>query len=87
MLFVYTDKINEFLMSQNCNHVPLSIEEVALGFIQVANESMCRPIRALTQAKGHDTTQHILSCFGGAGGQHACAIARFLGMGQVFIHK
>lgn len=29
----------------------MSIEEVAMGFIRVANESMCRPIRALTQ--GH----------------------------------
>lgn len=28
---------------------PLSIEDVAMGFIQVANEAMCRPIRALTQ--------------------------------------
>ena len=24
-------------------------EEVAMGFIRVANEAMCRPIRALTQ--------------------------------------
>ena len=30
----------------------MSVEEVALGFIDVANETMCRPIRALTQAKG-----------------------------------
>ncbi|XP_064190220.1 5-oxoprolinase [Anguilla rostrata] len=65
----------------------MSIEEVAMGFIRVANESMCRPIRALTQAKGHDTSQHVLACFGGAGGQHACAIARALGMKTVFIHK
>ena len=28
-----------------------SVEEVALGFVAVANEAMCRPIRALTQAK------------------------------------
>lgn len=27
----------------------MTVEEVALGFIRVANESMCRPIRALTQ--------------------------------------
>lgn len=27
----------------------LSVEEVAMGFILVANEAMCRPIRALTQ--------------------------------------
>uniref|UniRef100_A0A3P9MIX4 5-oxoprolinase, ATP-hydrolysing n=1 Tax=Oryzias latipes TaxID=8090 RepID=A0A3P9MIX4_ORYLA len=65
----------------------MSVEEVAMGFIRVANEAMCRPIRALTQAKGHDTSQHVLACFGGAGGQHACAIARSLGMKTVFIHK
>ncbi|XP_034275895.1 LOW QUALITY PROTEIN: 5-oxoprolinase [Pantherophis guttatus] len=65
----------------------LSVEEVAMGFILVANEAMCRPIRALTQARGHDTSRHVLACFGGAGGQHACAIARALGMSTVFIHK
>lgn len=27
----------------------LTAEEVAMGFIHVANEAMCRPIRALTQ--------------------------------------
>lgn len=27
----------------------MSIEEVAMGFVRVANETMCRPIRALTQ--------------------------------------
>lgn len=28
-----------------------SVDEVAMGFIRVANEAMCRPIRALTQMK------------------------------------
>ncbi|KAF5895808.1 5-oxoprolinase, partial [Clarias magur] len=65
----------------------MTVEEVAMGFVRVANEAMCRPIRALTQAKGHDTSQHVLACFGGAGGQHACAIARSLGMKTVYIHK
>ncbi|XP_033924706.1 5-oxoprolinase, partial [Melopsittacus undulatus] len=64
-----------------------SVEEVAMGFVRVANEAMCRPIRALTQARGHDTSRHILACFGGAGGQHACAIARALGMSRVVIHR
>uniref|UniRef100_A0A674GAY9 5-oxoprolinase, ATP-hydrolysing n=1 Tax=Taeniopygia guttata TaxID=59729 RepID=A0A674GAY9_TAEGU len=65
----------------------LSVEEVALGFIRVANEAMCRPIRALTEARGHEAARHVLACFGGAGGQHACAIARTLGMARVFIHR
>ena len=64
-----------------------SADDVAYGFIKVANEAMCRPIRTLTEAKGHDTTAHILTCFGGAGGQHACAIARSLGMRKVFVHR
>jgi len=38
-----------------------------MGFIKVANESMCRPIRSLTQAKGIDVRTHILNVFGGAG--------------------
>ena len=62
-------------------------EEVAYGFIKVANEAMCRPIRSLTEAKGFSTPDHVLSCFGGAGGQHACAIARALGMDTVFVHR
>ncbi|KAF7992741.1 hypothetical protein HCN44_005085 [Aphidius gifuensis] len=84
-----TDSINEFLElnKDNCKNIKMNIEEVAMGFIRVANETMCRPIRALTEAKGHNTAMHILSCFGGAGGQHACAIARSLGMGVVFVHK
>eukprot|EP00039_Didymoeca_costata_P007096 m.96244 g.96244 ORF g.96244 m.96244 type:complete len:1284 (-) comp13538_c0_seq1:326-4177(-) len=65
----------------------MTTHEVALGFVQVANEAMCRPIRSLTQAKGHDTTNHILSCFGGAGGQHACAIARSLGISKIAVHR
>ena len=27
----------------------MSLEEVALGYVQVANEAMCRPIRNLTE--------------------------------------
>lgn len=62
-------------------------EETAVGFLDVANETMCRPIRAITQAKGFDTSKHVLATFGGAGGQHCCAIARNLGIEKVFVHK
>nr|CAI5830275.1 unnamed protein product [Callosobruchus analis] len=82
-----TEKINKFLMSQGQKKETMSVEEVGIGFIRVANEAMCRPIRALTQAKGYDTSRHALACFGGAGGQHACAIAQSLGMRTVFVHK
>ncbi|XP_033333786.2 5-oxoprolinase [Megalopta genalis] len=82
-----TGRINEFLAKEGQKKTKMSIEEVAMGFVRVANETMCRPIRALTQAKGYDPSRHVLACFGGAGGQHACAIARSLGMDTVFVHK
>ncbi|XP_017466157.1 PREDICTED: 5-oxoprolinase [Rhagoletis zephyria] len=78
--------INEYLKSGG-DTKQLTVEDVALGFIRVANEAMCRPIRALTQARGLDTSQHVLACFGGAGGQHACSIARELGISKVLVHK
>ena len=37
--------------------------------------------------QGHDVASHVLACFGGAGGQHACAIARALGMHSIFVHR
>lgn len=65
----------------------MSVENIAEGFVAVANEAMSRPIRNLTQARGFDPSVHVLSCFGGAGGQHACDVARSLGISRVFIHK
>lgn len=67
--------------------VQYTLEEVASGFLRVANEAMCRPIRNLTQMKGYDISTHILACFGGAGPQHACSIATALGMSKVYIHR
>ena len=42
-------------------------EEVATGFLKVANEAMCRPIRSLTEGRGWDVRKHHLAVFGGAG--------------------
>ncbi len=65
----------------------LSKEEVALGFLRVANEVMVRPIREISVMRGFDIKEHVLACFGGAGGQHACSIARELGLSKIFIHR
>ncbi|EGG09922.1 uncharacterized protein MELLADRAFT_115675 [Melampsora larici-populina 98AG31] len=65
----------------------MSIDEVAWGFVKIANETMCRPIRALTEARGYDASRHVLSTFGGAGGQHACDVARTLAIRRIVIHR
>jgi 5-oxoprolinase (ATP-hydrolysing) len=82
-----TDRINaEGKGGQNAGP-RMSPDEVAYGFIKIANETMARPIRSLTEAKGHDTSRHRLATFGGAGGQHAVAIANSLGIRQVLVHR
>ena len=80
-------QINSYRKSQDPSAKDMMVEEIALGFVNVANETMCRPIRQLTEMKGHETRNHALACFGGAGPQHACAIARSLGMKEVLIHR
>ena len=42
-------QVNAIIKTQAAGKQEMSTEEVAMGFIQVANETMCRPIRALTQ--------------------------------------
>ncbi|MEK9628686.1 MAG: hydantoinase B/oxoprolinase family protein [Nitrospinota bacterium] len=64
-----------------------SVEEIACGFIEVANENMSCPIQEISTARGFDIREHVLACFGGAGGQHACSIARSLGISEVFLHR
>lgn len=80
-------QINFYIRNQDPTAKDMTVEEIAQGFINVANETMCRPIRQLTEMKGHETKNHALACFGGAGPQHACAIARSLGMKEVLIHR
>lgn len=60
--------------------------ELAEGFLRIANENMVRAIRKISVAKGYDPADYVLVSFGGAGGQHACAIARSLGIKQILLH-
>ena len=65
---------------------PPSPERLADDFIRVACEAMARAIRQISTQRGHDVSGHVLCCFGGAAGQHACLVADALGMTQVLLH-
>ena len=80
-----TDEINR--AARRAGQPEKSVEEVALGFLAVANEVMVRPIREVSVMRGFNIREHVLACFGGAGAQHACAIARRLGISTIFIHR
>ncbi len=61
-------------------------EALAEGFIAIANDSMANAIKKISVAQGHDVTEYVLACFGGAAGQHACLVADALGMRRVMVH-
>ena len=60
--------------------------EVAAGFLEIAVQNMANAIKKISVQRGYDVTRYVLSTFGGAGGQHACAVADALGMTGVLIH-
>ena len=61
-------------------------EQVAAGFVEIAVANMANAIKKISVQRGYDVTRYVLNVFGGAGGQHACAVADALGMTQVLIH-
>jgi 5-oxoprolinase (ATP-hydrolysing) len=62
------------------------LEDIARGFLDIAVDNMAAAIRKISIARGHDVTRYTLACFGGAGGQHACAVADALGMERILVH-
>jgi 5-oxoprolinase (ATP-hydrolysing) len=62
------------------------LRQIAEGFLEIAVDNMAAAIRKISIARGHDVSRYTLACFGGAGGQHACAVADALGMERILIH-
>ena len=62
-----------------------SPEQVAEGFLQVAVANMANAVKKISVQKGHDVRRYVLTTFGGAGGQHACAVADALGISTVLV--
>ncbi len=63
-----------------------SADELAAGFVEIANAAMAQAIAEVSIARGVDPRELALVAFGGAAGQHACAVARKLGMRSVLLH-
>ncbi|MEV1055472.1 hydantoinase B/oxoprolinase family protein [Streptomyces sp. NPDC049887] len=62
-----------------------SPEEVAAGFLEIAVLNMANAVKKISVQRGHDVTRYALTCFGGAGGQHACGVADALGIDTVIV--
>ncbi|MHC0433094.1 hydantoinase B/oxoprolinase family protein [Streptomyces sp. O3] len=60
-------------------------EQVAEGYLRIAVANIAGAIKRISVQKGHDVTRYALTTFGGAGGQHACAVADSLGIRTVLV--
>jgi len=63
----------------------VSVERAAEDALAVAAVVMARAIKVVSVERGHDPAALTLLPFGGAGGLHACAVARELGMTRILV--
>ncbi|HEX3130085.1 MAG TPA: hydantoinase/oxoprolinase family protein, partial [Thermoanaerobaculia bacterium] len=62
-------------------------EALLEGFLEIANERMAEAIRSISLRRGYDPAEYALVAFGGAGAQHACALADLLGINHVVVPR
>lgn len=60
--------------------------ELAEGCFRIAVHQMAAAIRQITLERGYDASQYTLCAFGGAAGQHACAVAEELRIHSILLH-
>ncbi len=78
-------KLAELENKLNSEGIQMSKEEIAQGFIDIANEKMAGAIKKIVTSRGADPSKATLIAYGGAAGQHVCAIAELLDIRKVII--
>ena len=67
------------------NAPSLTVQEFAAGVIRVVNAAMEKAIRVVSVERGFDPREFTLVSFGGAGGLHACELAKSLSVPLVIV--
>ena len=63
-----------------------SAEKLASGALDIAVSNMANAIKTISVQRGYDLNDYTLTCFGGAGGQHACQVADALFIRKILLH-
>lgn len=77
---IYPERSFEAIRSLAPDH---PTEEVAESIIRISNSNMEKALRVISVGKGYDPREFSLVSFGGAGGLHACELARSLGIREI----
>jgi len=79
-------RLKELEIQINCDKKRrLSKQQILSGFMDIANERMAQAIAKISTQKGFDPTDYSMVAFGGAGAQHAMAIAKKLKIQTVLV--
>jgi 5-oxoprolinase (ATP-hydrolysing) len=69
------------------SHSAPDADSLLEGLLEIANQLMSAAIERISIRQGYDPADHALVAFGGAGGQHACAVADRLGIKTIILPK
>ena len=79
-------RFDELILAMQADGEGVSDEvELLTGIRAIAVETMAEAIRSVSVSEGVAIEDHALLAFGGAGPQHACAIAERLGVTEVLV--
>lgn len=72
-------------MQRSKNPDDIDRNRILEGFLDIANERMAQAIRKISIQKGFDPADYAMAAFGGAGAQHALAVAEKLDLKKVLV--
>lgn len=79
------DRARQIIHEKIARPLQMSLENAALGILEIADARMERAVRVITVERGYNPQDYTLLAFGGAGPLHAATLARRLGVKKVLI--
>lgn len=79
------EKVRNVIDNKIAQPFNVSVEEAAMGIIQIANSNMLNALRLISIRRGHNPADFVMVAYGGGGAMHATALAKELGVGKVII--
>ncbi len=84
---LYTELSKKAIRQKISAPLNLTLEEAALGILDIANASMLRILRLISVERGHDPRDFTLIAYGGAGPLHATELAEKMSIKHIIIPR
>ena len=82
---LHKDKAEEAIRKAVAEPLNMTVQQAAMGIINVVNSNMARAIRVITVERGYNPSDFTLVAYGGAGPLHAVQLAKEMSIRKVII--